>query len=82
MESFIKPTKAETVETISLLRGGSSDPVGSFRFSPFPRGETMKRSRCFCEECEGLMAEGLVYGPARVASITDEAARNASALTK
>jgi hypothetical protein len=20
-------------------------------------------SRCFCDQCEGLMAEGLVYGP-------------------
>jgi hypothetical protein len=22
-----------------------------------------KGSRCFCDECEGSMAEGLVYGP-------------------
>jgi hypothetical protein len=22
-----------------------------------------KGSQCFCDECEGLMAEGLVYGP-------------------
>lgn len=63
MKVLLQSTKAETVETVSPLRGGFSNPVGSFRFSPFPRGETMKRSRCYCEECEGLMAEGLVYGP-------------------
>lgn len=57
MESLIRSREAETVETISLLRGGFSNPVGSFRFSPFPRGETMKRSRCCCEECQGFEAE-------------------------
>ena len=63
MQGLLRPAKAETVETTSLIRGGFSNPVGPFRFSPFPRGETVKRSRCFCEECEGLVAEGLVYGP-------------------
>jgi hypothetical protein len=42
--------------------------------SPEQRGQrdrriatTLKRrakgSQCFCDECEGVMAEGLVYGP-------------------
>jgi hypothetical protein len=33
----------ETVETTAIIRGGFSNPVWPFRFSPFPRGETMKR---------------------------------------
>jgi hypothetical protein len=32
-------------ETTTLLRGGVFDPVGPFRFTPFPRGETLKRLR-------------------------------------
>lgn len=59
MKALLQTTKVETVETEALLRGGFLNPVGSFRFSPFPRGETMKRSRCCCEECRGFEAEAV-----------------------
>jgi hypothetical protein len=46
MKILIQPMEAKRFETTTIIRGGSLDPVWPFRFSPFPRGQTLKRSRC------------------------------------